>query len=250
MHKISVLLGADTEFNMAQIYNPKVTTSGLILYLDAANRDSYPGSGTSWNDLSGRGHVGTLVNSPTFNTSALGSISFAGNTGHVTVPDSNDWSGSEFTMDVWFNRSATWPAAWWADALLSHDVGPGETSSKWIYSYDPAKSKPIFHINYAPNISVVIEPAGTVSVSTSRWYNFSITKLGTSFTFYSNGTSLGSATNSSLIPNAAAPLRIGTGEGSSPFFNGLVSTVRMYDRALSATEISSNFSALRSRYGV
>jgi hypothetical protein len=152
-------------------------------------------------------------------------------------------------MDVWFNRSATWPSAWFADALLSHDEGNGNVS-KWIYTYDSTKSKPILHINYAPSTNVVIEPAGTVSITLSRWYNFSITKLGTTFTFYSNGTSLGSATNSSLIPNAATPLRIGTGEPGGNYFNGLISNVKIYNRALSATEISSNFSALRSRYGV
>lgn len=234
---------------MAQHHMPKLVTRGLILYLDAANRASYPGGGTSWIDLSGRGNVGTLTNSPTFSSSNLGAISFAGNTGHVTVPDSNDWSGSEFTMDVWFNRSATWPSAWFADALLSHDEGGGNFS-KWIYSYDSAKSKPIFHINYAPSTNVVIEPAGTVSITLSRWYNFSITKLGTTFTFYSNGVSLGSATNSSLIPNATAPLRIGTGEGSSPFFNGLISTVRMHNNALSPAEVLQNFNATRGRFRV
>jgi len=234
---------------MASSYYPKIVTSGMVLYLDAGNRDSYAGSGTTWRDLSGRGNNGTLTNSPTFSTSALGAISFGGNTSHVTVPDSNDWTNSEFMMDVWFNRSGAWPSAWERDALLSHDEGGGNFS-KWIYSYDISKSKPIFHINYAPSTNVVIEPSSTVSLSLSTWYNFSITKSGTSFTFYSNGASLGSATNSSLIPNAAAPLRIGTGEGSSPYFNGQISTVRIYNRALSAAEVLQNFNAMRGRFRV
>jgi len=45
---------------------PKIVTDGLVLALDAANTKSYPGSGTTWNDLSGNGNTGTLNNGPTF----------------------------------------------------------------------------------------------------------------------------------------------------------------------------------------
>lgn len=235
---------------MAIFGGPVFPKNGLVLALDAGDVSSYPGSGTSWNDLSGRGNTGTFVNGPTFSTDKGGVISFAGTTQHITAPDSNDWSSSEFTMDVWFSRGAVWPSTWWSDALLSHDDGPGASSSKWIYSYDSTKSKPIFHINYAPNISVVIEPGSTVSLSLSQWYNFCITKSGTTFTFYSNGSSLGSATNSSLIPNASAPLRIGTGETGGNYFNGKIAAVKMYSRALASSEISQNFNALRVRFGV
>lgn len=51
---------------MGTFYNPNVITDGLILYLDAGNVRSYPGSGTSWFDLSGRGNTHTVVNSPSF----------------------------------------------------------------------------------------------------------------------------------------------------------------------------------------
>lgn len=45
---------------------PHLVTDGLVLALDAANPLSYPGSGTTWRDLSGNGNNGTLVNGPTF----------------------------------------------------------------------------------------------------------------------------------------------------------------------------------------
>jgi hypothetical protein len=55
-----------------------VVTSGLVLALDAANTKSYPGSGTTWSDLSGNGNTGTLTNGPTFNSANGGSIAFDG----------------------------------------------------------------------------------------------------------------------------------------------------------------------------
>ena len=59
---------------MAFNYSPKIVTDGLVLYLDAANRYSYPGSGTTWSDISRGGNNGTLVNGPTFSTDGGGSI--------------------------------------------------------------------------------------------------------------------------------------------------------------------------------
>ncbi len=57
---------------------PNIITNGLILELDAANRKSYPGSGTTWTDLSGNGNTGTLTNGPTFSSANGGSIVFDG----------------------------------------------------------------------------------------------------------------------------------------------------------------------------
>ena len=58
--------------------NPSIISNGLILALDAADKNSYPGSGTAWTDLSGNGNNGTLINGPTFNTGSLGNIVFDG----------------------------------------------------------------------------------------------------------------------------------------------------------------------------
>ena len=63
---------------MAFSYSPKIVTDGLVLYLDAANNRSYPGSGTTWTDLSRGGNNGTLTNGPTFNGANGGSIVFDG----------------------------------------------------------------------------------------------------------------------------------------------------------------------------
>ena len=59
-------------------YNNSIVTSGLVLCLDAANPRSYPGSGTSWLDISGNDKYGTLNNGPTFSSDNAGVINFDG----------------------------------------------------------------------------------------------------------------------------------------------------------------------------
>ena len=69
---------------------PNIITDGLVLALDAANSRSYPGTGTTWSDLSGNGNSGTLTNGPTFNSGNGGSIVFDG------VDDNISFSGNTF----------------------------------------------------------------------------------------------------------------------------------------------------------
>jgi hypothetical protein len=63
---------------MATFTGPNVVSQGLVLALDAGNSKSYPGSGTTWSDLSGNGNNGTLVNGVGYNSSNLGSLVFDG----------------------------------------------------------------------------------------------------------------------------------------------------------------------------
>ena len=59
---------------MATNYNPKIVTDGLLFCVDAGNTKSHSGSGTTWNDISGRGNTLTATSSPTFSSSNGGSI--------------------------------------------------------------------------------------------------------------------------------------------------------------------------------
>ena len=85
---------------MGLSHSPRIVTNGMSLCLDAGNRRSYPGSGTTWSDLSGRNNNGTLINSPTITN---GSFLLNGSSQYVTVPTSTDWSFglNDFTIDMW-----------------------------------------------------------------------------------------------------------------------------------------------------
>ncbi len=63
---------------MASSLGPNISESGLVLCLDAADKNSYPGTGATWTDLSGNNRIGTLTNGPTFNSGNNGYITFDG----------------------------------------------------------------------------------------------------------------------------------------------------------------------------
>ena len=72
---------------MALSHSPKIVTDGLVLCLDAGDRKSYSGSGTTWSDRSGNGYNATLNNGPTFNSANGGSIDFDGSNDYATITD-------------------------------------------------------------------------------------------------------------------------------------------------------------------
>ena len=88
-------------------HGASIVRNGLVLYLDAANPKSYPGSGTTWKDLSGNGNNGTLVNGPTFNSANGGSIVFDGTNDYVITTNLlNPTTNPNESVFVWFNPTA------------------------------------------------------------------------------------------------------------------------------------------------
>ena len=89
---------------------PKIITEGLSFYLDAANPKSYPGTGTSWKDLSNSGGNGTLTNGPTFDSGNKGSIDFDGTDDYITLSSSLIPSTDDWTWSCWFNLDTIAPS--------------------------------------------------------------------------------------------------------------------------------------------
>ena len=80
---------------------PTVVTNGLVLALDAGDRNSYVSGSTTWFDLTGVNN-GTLTNGPTFNTGSGGSIVFDGVDDYVNLgANSSNYSRTSFTIDSW-----------------------------------------------------------------------------------------------------------------------------------------------------
>jgi uncharacterized delta-60 repeat protein len=94
---------------MALSHSPQISLNGLVLCLDAANSKSYPGSGTTWTDLSGNGNNGTLTNGPTFDSDNLGSLVFDG------VDDYSELT-SNYTL------SAGWTLSFWGNPIFDSTV--------------------------------------------------------------------------------------------------------------------------------
>ena len=83
---------------MACFSGPEIVNDGLVLHLDAANSRSYPGSGTTWSDLSGNGYNGTLVNGVGYSTDQNGKFVFDGVNDYSNIPTI---TLTNFTIQVW-----------------------------------------------------------------------------------------------------------------------------------------------------
>jgi hypothetical protein len=95
---------------LALSHSPQISLNGLVLCLDAANSKSYPGSGTTWTDLSGRGNNGTLVNGVGYNSGNLGSLVFDETNDFVNCGNSTTLNMStETTLIHWLKfTGSTW----------------------------------------------------------------------------------------------------------------------------------------------
>jgi hypothetical protein len=214
-------------------YGPKTVTSGLLLAVDAANKRSYPGTGTSWFDLSGNGITGTLTNGPTFNADNMGSIVFDGTNDYVVASNSLlVHRTSNWTYSCWLNFTSI-PAyatifsnGTWGSCLLFRYESGGVA----IYSMSQTWG------NF------------TFSPSLARWYKLDFIRNGNSVYFYVNG--IYSQTNSftaDIQPNSN--FYIGA-HGTIEVFNGKISQVSIYNRALSASEVLQNYNSTKSRYNL
>ena len=91
---------------MSTVQSGHIVTDGLVLALDAANAKSYPGSGTTWSDLSGNRNTGTLTNGPTFNSGNGGGIVFDGVDDYVDCGNSSTLQINQGTISAWVKTSS------------------------------------------------------------------------------------------------------------------------------------------------
>ena len=225
---------------MAKFNGPKIVTDGLVLCLDAANRKSYPGSGTAWTDLSGQGNNGTLTNGPTFDANNAGSIVFDGTNDSVRCAGSI--TVTEATFIVWLRRNGN--QGTYDVIILARPVGGGSgmnfRSSAMIG----------YHWNNAANTWGWTNSLLTPDLT---WCMCAISVSSSSATAYlCQSTGITSATNVvSHSSTTLSDIRLGEDSGfDSRYFNGNIAQASIYNRALSASEIQQNFNATRYRFGI
>jgi hypothetical protein len=220
---------------MGVTYNPKIATDGLVLCLDTANRRSYPGTGTTWSDLAGA-NDGTLTNGPTFNSANGGSIVFDGSNDRVDTgvnPASLVGNGNPATISAWFYSYAT------AQKMI---FGQGTTSRFYIEQYNRNGSL-VAHWGFGGSQN---SDSSQAFISTNTWYNYTATYDGSVAKGYLNGVNT-DTTSIGGSKTYSGSLSVGAW-GSSLYFSGRISTVNVYNRALTADEIRQNYNATKGRY--
>jgi hypothetical protein len=212
---------------------PNIVTGGLVLNLDAGSKLSYPGTGTSWLDLSGNGNTGTLTNGPTYSSANGGAIVFDGSNDYVNCGISPITGNQSFSWGTWIYPTGTGTPVFF-----------GNTSSGLaMVSYWDASDSKVRVGTWAGDRLT----SGT-SISSSTWGYTFWTWNGTTLISYTNGIADGTATGFSFnISSLSATIG---NASNTQFFRGRIPQVSIYNRALTATEVSQNFNALRGRYGI
>jgi hypothetical protein len=234
---------------------PNVVMDGLVLYLDAGNRISYTGTGTVWSDISRGGNNGTLTNGPTFNANNGGSISFDGTNDYVSTGIINAFGTDLYTYEAWINFTASQ-----VGAIISKRTPTNfEMLSFFIAGNNnggqAGKKIAVYH-----NASNALRTTVTdLEYGDSKWHYVALVVTSTTDIIYVDGVAVKSTTLTA-VPNLTAtpPLYVGGSNDSSsaPYvsvnslFNGSISIVKIYNRALSATEVLQNYNATKGRFGL
>ena len=226
---------------------PSSVSSNLILYYDPSNPSSYSGSGTVVNDLSGNGLSGNLSNvtytSPSFNFNGSSStISVADNA--LLEPGSGDW-----TMEAWVNHSVIA-----GSSRIIFGKTDGGLSADWGYGLRTSNVGTTF--GEIGNGTTSLQ-SNTAILSINNWYQVVAVwtnVAANSFELFINGVSQGSKSHSfTSIKNTTRPLYIGSFDGGGVFgqwLNGQVGIVRLYNSALTSSQVTQNFNADKSKYGL
>jgi hypothetical protein len=222
----------------------QIVTNGLVLALDAADKNSYVSGSTTWNDLSGNNNSGSLVNGPTFNSANGGSIVFDGTNQYVTL-------GSTLT------GTAAGTISFWIKLTNTITAGYAGNQRPWGKNAD-------FECRWggngvaADNQKLSVDINGTLNLVSVQntwlntiWYNIAIVyNSGTnSSTLYVQN--IQDATGTAGNPSAlTGTFNIAATTSATGFVNGNIANFLIYNRALSATEVKQNYNAQKLRFGL
>lgn len=232
----SYLLNEQFNYRISQNWPATgVITTGLSLYLDAFIPQSYPGTGSTWFDLSGNNRNATIngaisFTSGYFNTSSDSTYMSLSNVGLVPRLD-------DFTYSCWvyFNAFNTYNTIFengtWTDSLIFR-----QESSTSLVVYAEGASRGTFSWTGA----------------TGTWYNIVFVRASNTFSCYINNVLRGTPFTVSVDINLANQsfFIMRSTHTTSQFINGRISVFKIYNRALSVSEISENYNNLKNRYGL
>ncbi len=233
---------------------PGMVTAGLVLSLDAGNSASYSGTGNTWTDLSGGGNNGTLMNGVAYNSSNQGSLVFNGNGNgggspnpYVSLPTSSafNFGTGDFTIEMWTYITTLNPhpnlltingnSSWYAAIRLGYWQG----NLGVLHSYDG--SSWVSGINSSCPINVDV------------WSHIVISRISGNVKLYINNVEKASyALPGNLMANAENEI----GRLNHPntgYFNlsGKIAVTKIYKgKGLTSSDVSTNFNATKSRFGL
>ena len=215
---------------MSGIIGSKTTTNGLVLYVDAANHNSYT-NGSTWYDLKGNANI--QLNGPTLNNGAMlfnGIDDYA--TGGVTA---GNLIVAVSTVSCWVKFNGL--------NIFAGLVSKDNTSFVFTLRLDISESR-IELMADGDNVSILTDP-----VETGRWYYVNAVIEAYNYKLYLDGQLVGTNTIRGMTTNND-PLVIGSDYDYTRLLNGYIGLVTVHNRELTQEEITNNYNALKGRFGL
>ena len=230
-------------------YTLSIVTSGLVLHLDASNAASYPGSGTTWTDLSGNSNTGSLTNGPAYNSANDGIIFFDSIDDFANVTVNAQLNNIYATNEVWVKPITATTAT--NGQIISRTNTSAGTFNIFQGSTVALPTPNVYYGNLriSTDVQYVINANSAV---TTDWVQVVTTYDGSTFNMYINGVKQTSeaAIVSTINTGGTLTQNIGRNTTAAAYFGGNIAIVRIYNRALTAEEVSKNFDANRGRFGI
>jgi Concanavalin A-like lectin/glucanases superfamily len=225
---------------MAFANGGRVVTDGLVLSLDARDRNSYVSGSTIWNDLSGNGNNGTFVGNLTYNSASNGNILFDGTSSYIDTGKTAAQLGvydADYTFDAW---------------VYPTDFNPASNNDRTMFGTTQQSTRMGLHLVFRSGIIYQGHYASDYGVSTGNinaWNYICYTyKQSTGLaSIYKNGVLQGAGTIASFI--GTTNILIGKSLGGGPFV-GNGSIYKIYNRTLTASEVLQNYNASKSRFNL
>lgn len=232
---------------------PNIIRDGLVLYLDVANQRSYPGIGTTWNDLSGNGNNGTLINGPIFNSIGNGNLVFDGSNDYVNInaSDTTNIRGS-ITVSMFcksnYNSTLGWNNYWAGVSKYNQFVlGPNGANGTGKMAFIINSGGDWYPLGYNGDIW------GQTNINPKDWHLYTGVynqNTGMLYLYIDGIEEVSFNIGIKTLTNDLDYFNIGRRDNDSQYLNSSISHVSIYNRALSPEELLQNYNATKSRFNL
>jgi hypothetical protein len=233
------LSSVESQYGYGRQAKANILQTNLLLYLDAANRQSYPGTGTTWFDLSPNANNATSLTGVTYSSANGGYLTFNGSTGSGSI-DTNKYNTTYTGKTVFIAGNLTGMTAGTYRGMIGSSAGNRNFN---FYIYSPSNGVYQFHFSAAGSGTLTTN----ISYTAGNWFTAAFTQAldGTTI-FYLNGTKIYQTTQT-FSQYLSSTEHVGRADN---FWFGPLAVICVYKSTLTDADILNNHNSVKGRYGL